>query len=56
MSSISSILDDTTGGDSYYDPSLDQGGVMLPEGEYYAHVTDVSIKENVVVKSKLHLL
>jgi hypothetical protein len=52
MSSISSILDDTTGGDSYYDPSLDQGGVMLPEGEYYAHVTDVSIKENVVVKSK----
>jgi len=52
MSNIDSILGDVSGGESFYDPSLDSGGVMLPEGDYFVHVKEMSIKENVVVKSK----
>jgi hypothetical protein len=52
MSGIDSILGEVSGGGAFYDPALDTGGVMLPEGDYYAHVKEVSIKENVVVKSK----
>jgi hypothetical protein len=50
--SVGSVLGDVSGGSSYYDPSLDTGGAKVPEGSYFAHVKELSIKENVVVKGK----
>ena len=50
--SVDSVLGDMSGGTSYYDPLLDTGGEKLPEGSYFAHVKELSIKENVVVKGK----
>ena len=50
--SVGSVLGDISGGESYYDPSLDIGSVKLPEGNYFAHVKEMIIKENVVVKGR----
>jgi|TARA_R110002020_G_scaffold85373_5_gene210735 hypothetical protein len=39
--------------ESFYDPSEDENKyVIVPEGEYEAHVTGLEIKENVIVKKK----
>ena len=51
MADVGTILDSTDSKDSWYDPKQDFSGPM-PEGEYKAHVKSLSIKRNVVVKSK----
>jgi hypothetical protein len=50
--SIDSALGNVMGGDSYYDPSQDKPSVIVPEGDYYAHVKDFTSKEDVVIRSK----
>jgi len=49
---VTNILDDMVGGESFYDPTEDKPNVITPEGEYYAHVKDVTMKEDVVVRGK----
>ena len=49
---ISDILSDSVGGESFYDPTEDKPNVITPEGEYFAHVNDVQVKEDVVVRGK----
>lgn len=49
---VNDILDDVVGGESFYDPSEDKPNVMVQEGEYYAHVKDVTVKEDVVIRGK----
>ena len=51
MADVGTILDSTDSKDSWYDPKQDFSGPM-PEGDYKAHVKSLSIKRNVVVKSK----
>ena len=50
--SIDAVLGGVMGGESYYDPSLDKPNVMIPEGEYYAHVKEFTMKEDVVIRGK----
>lgn len=50
--SIDAVLGNTIGEESYYDPSLDKPNVMIPEGEYYAHVKEFTVKSDVVVRNK----
>ena len=50
--SINSVLEDVMGGESYYDPTEDRPNVIVPEGEYYAHVKDYTVKEDVVIRVK----
>ena len=50
--SIDSVLGDVMGGESYYDPSEDKPSVILPEGDYYAHAKEFSVKEDVVIRGK----
>ena len=52
MSDINSTLEDVMGGESYYDPSEDKPSVIIPEGDYYAHVKDFTMKEDVVIRGK----
>tara|TARA_R100001082_G_scaffold86338_1_gene52927 strand:- start:2996 stop:3559 length:564 start_codon:yes stop_codon:yes gene_type:complete len=49
---VENILDDMVGGESFYDPSEDTPNVITPEGEYYAHIKDVTVKEDVVIRGK----
>ena len=49
MSSVDSILDSKS--EAYYDPAADFSGVM-PEGSYKAYATELTVKENLVVKNK----
>ena len=49
---VNDILDDMVGGESFYDPTEDKPNVMVQEGEYYAHVKDVTVKEDVVIRGK----
>jgi len=51
MADVKEILEGGSGEDSWYDPKQDFSGPM-PEGEYKAHVKSLSIKRNIVVKSK----
>ena len=51
MSDIDSVLNGVEEGDAFYDPSQDFDGV-LPAGEYLAHVKEMQIKDDVVVKGK----
>ncbi len=48
MADVSAVLDSK---DSWYDPAKDFSGPM-PEGDYKAHVKNLNIKRNVVVKGK----
>ena len=50
MADVGTILN-SGGQDSWYDPAQDYSGPM-PEGEYKAHVKSLSVKRNIVVKSK----
>ena len=50
--SIDSVLGNVMGGESYYDPSQDEPNVIVPEGEFYAHVKDYTVKEDVVIRGK----
>ena len=50
--SIDSVLGNVMGGESYYDPSQDKPNVIVPEGEFYAHVKDYTVKEDVVIRGK----
>ena len=50
--SVSSVLDDVMGGESFYDPSEDKPNVIVPEGDFYAHVKDYTVKEDVVIRGK----
>tara|TARA_R110001583_G_scaffold498_3_gene4510 strand:- start:3134 stop:3706 length:573 start_codon:yes stop_codon:yes gene_type:complete len=50
--SIDAVLGNTMSEESYYDPSLDKPNVMIPEGEYYAHVKEFTVKSDVVVRNK----
>jgi hypothetical protein len=50
--SIDEVLGGVMGGESYYDPTLDKPNVMIPEGEYYAHVKEFTMKEDVVIRGK----
>ena len=48
---MSDLFNDSS--ECFYDPSQDDSGyVIVPEGDYEAHVTGLEIKENVVVKNK----
>ena len=49
MSSVDSILDSKS--EAYYDPAADFSGVM-PEGSYKAYATELTVKENLVIKNK----
>jgi hypothetical protein len=49
MSSVDSILDSKS--EAYYDPAADFSGVM-PEGTYKAYATELTLKEDLVVRSK----
>lgn len=53
MPNIDDILDATTTetGNAYYDPSLDFDGI-IPVGDYYAHVTGLEIKKDIVIRNK----
>jgi len=55
-SSIDSVLGNVMGdgasGDSFYDPSLDKPNVPVPEGEFYAHVKEFTMKADVVIRNK----
>ena len=50
--SIDSVLGGVMGGESYYDPSEDKPKVIVPEGDYYAHVKEFTVKEDVVIRNK----
>jgi len=50
--SIDSVLGGVMGGDSYYDPSEDKPKVIVPEGDFYAHVKEFTVKEDVVIRGK----
>lgn len=50
MSNVDTILDKSTS-EAYYDPSMDFSGLM-PVGMYRAYATDLTIKENIVIKNK----
>ena len=48
---MSDLFNDSS--ESFYDPSEDEiKYVIVPEGDYEAHVTGLEIKENVIVKKK----
>ena len=49
---VENILDDIVGGESFYDPTEDKPNIITPEGEYYAHVKDVTMKSDVVIRGK----
>ena len=49
MSSVDNILDSKS--EAYYDPAADFSGVM-PEGSYKAYATELTVKENLVIKNK----
>lgn len=51
---MNSFLDDKkSGGESFYDPSEDENKfVVVPKGDYEAHVVSLELKENIVVKGK----
>lgn len=51
MTDVIDILDDTKSTDAWYDPKKDFQGLM-PEGDYKAHVSSLSVKKNIVVKGK----
>jgi|TARA_R100000353_G_scaffold172818_1_gene138480 hypothetical protein len=50
--SVDSVLDEVMGGESFYDPLEDKPSVIVPEGEYYAHVKEFTVKEDVVVRGR----
>ena len=50
--SIDAVLGDVMGGESYYDPTEDKPSVIVPEGDYYAHVKDFTVKEDVIIRGK----
>jgi len=50
--SIDSVLGDVMGGESFYDPTEDKPSVIVPEGEFYAHVKEYTVKEDVVIRGK----
>tara|TARA_R110000764_G_scaffold34737_2_gene77427 strand:- start:463 stop:1035 length:573 start_codon:yes stop_codon:yes gene_type:complete len=50
--SIDAVLGNVMGGESYYDPTLDTPNIIAPEGEYYAHIKDFTMKADVVIKNK----
>ena len=50
--SVSNVLDEVMGGESYYDPSEDKPSVIVPEGDYYAHVKEFTMKEDVVIRGR----
>ena len=50
--SIDAVLNDVMGGESFYDPTEDKPNVIVPEGDFYAHVSDYSVKEDVVIRGK----
>ena len=48
---MSDLFNDSS--ESFYDPSQDENKfVIIPEGQYEAHVKSLELKENVVVKKK----
>mgnify|MGYP003148163820 CR=1 FL=1 len=48
---MSDLFNDSN--ESFYDPSKDENKfVVIPEGEYEAHVKSLELRENVVVKNK----
>ena len=51
MASAKSIINELKGKDSWYDPDLDYSG-LLPEGDYLAHISSLSVKKNVLIKNK----
>ena len=53
MPNIDDVLSGTSieSGDSYYDPSLDFDGIV-PVGDYYAHITGLEVKKNIVIRKK----
>jgi hypothetical protein len=53
MPNIDEILNSTTTetGNAYYDPSLDFDGI-IPVGDYYAHITGLEVKKNIIIRNK----
>ena len=47
---VDNVLGDVMGGESYYDPTEDKPSVIVPEGDFYAHVKDYTVKEDVVIR------
>ena len=48
---MSDLFNDSN--ESFYDPSQDENKfVVIPEGEYEAHVKGLELKENIVVRQK----
>tara|TARA_X000001388_G_C2218791_1_gene118372 strand:+ start:495 stop:1067 length:573 start_codon:yes stop_codon:yes gene_type:complete len=50
--SINDMLEGAMGGESYYDPSEDKPNIIIPEGDYYAHVKEFTMKADVVIRGK----
>ena len=50
--SIDAVLNDVMGGESFYDPTEDKPNVIVPEGDFYAHVSDYSVKDDVDIRDK----
>ena len=49
---VDNILGDLIGGQSYYDPTEDKTNVIVPEGDFYAHAKDYTVKEDVVIRGR----
>lgn len=49
---VDNVLGDMMGGESYYDPTEDKPSVIIPEGDFYAHSKDYTVKEDVVIRGK----
>ena len=48
---LESALDEVFGEDAWFEPSENKGS-SIPEGEYDAKVTDLSVKEDIVISGK----
>ena len=51
MSDVSTVLGSMDSSDAFYDPSQDFDGV-IPAGEYLAHVKELNVKDDIVIKNK----
>ena len=49
---VDNVLGDVMGGESYYDPTEDKPNVIVPEGDFYAHAKDYTVKEDVVIRGR----